>query len=280
MPQIIDTYGYHETNRLYSYLTPGNAAEVARYQPKIYFNFANNIVVWGRTLRPTILGPGDDERVPPTLFTSFQSYFGADVLGRVENWGFAMECEHGRADIHISLSILELKVKCLNSYPKLKKLFICVGAKELDSTQEYELVDLRLPVDEEREEGLLAQEFIDRWETSYRPSPDGRLRKQVPGEDYFIGKDGKAHQMIWYKQRRNLVPERGVDGIRLLCKDGLRTRHPCYYSMRELLLKNGSDLERTLCCVWMREMNVGPRGALPKLVDELNSRVGPYPLDV
>jgi len=110
----------------------------------------------------------------------------------------------------------------LGSFQGLKKLYLCLEADDVDPSRGLELVDLREKMKEEDGDEGISQEFVDGWRSAFQ------------GEGVLV----------------NGV---GMESLRIICKDGLRTR----YQLRELLLKNGASPDEVLKCVWVRDMGRG-----------------------
>lgn len=195
-----------------------NEAEVAKYAPKIYFNFERDTVVFGRTLLPRGEEPGRGRFM---ACFPYGKHFDFEQLQRIESLALSIDTDSGSDSGYIMFYYLNRHVG-LGSFQRLKKLYLCLEADDVDPSRGVELVDLREKVKkEERDEGM-AQEFVDRWRTAFK------------GEGVVV----------------NGV---GMEGLRIICKDGLSRR----YQLRELLLKNGASPDEVLKCVWVRDMGGG-----------------------
>jgi hypothetical protein len=63
---------------------------------------------------------------------------------------------------------------------------------------------------------------------------------------------------IWrtaFKGEGVVVDGMGMEGLRVICKDGLSNLKR--YQLRELLLKNGASPDEVLKCVWVRNIGGG-----------------------
>ena len=195
-----------------------NEAEVAKHAPKIYFNFERDTVVFGRALLPRGEEPG--RRKIRACFP-YGKHFDFEQLQRIENLALVIDMETRSDSGYVMLHYLNHSVR-LGSFQRLKKLYLCLEADDVDPSRGVELVDLRENVKEgEGGEGMV-QEFVDKWRIAFKG-------------------DGVV------------VHSEGMEGLRIICKDGLRRRH----KLRELLLKKGVSPDEVLKCVWVRGMGGG-----------------------
>lgn len=279
---IVHTYGYRETGREWSYVSEGNEALVASYEPRIYFNFESDVVVFGRRL-PAI---GEESTTRSASFSfGLVPYFGARVTGRIERLGFSMEEPKEGEQWHQGFWYLDMiarrqrKMKRLQEKKRyqgfiveekevlfpmdsLKQMYVCMAAGDLDSSRGLELVDLAMRKDAAIEDGK-AQEFIDRWERVFSGEPlasrRGEVRMQTSifdGSESVCYTDHPDGSKIVGFHLENYVPGKGREGIRIICKAGLRKRP----NLKQLLLLNETEQEDMLKCVWMRELRARDAG--------------------
>ena len=136
----------------------GNDAEVAKYAPKIYFNFERDTVVFGRTLLPRGVKPRSW-----TCMASFpyQDHFSFEVLQRIENLGLGLYSDSGLDSGYLVFEYLNRQIGS-GSFQRLKKLYLYVEADGLDLSRGVELMDFR------EENNKIAQKFVERWKTAFQ----------------------------------------------------------------------------------------------------------------
>ena len=191
-----------------------NEAEVARFATRIYFNFEHDMVVFGRTLLLRGEEPGRGRFV--TCFP-YGKHFDFEKLQRIESLALSIDTYSGSSPgsiMYIIFYYLNRYIR-FGSFQRLKKLHLCLGADDVDPSRGVELVDLREKVEEEEGDKGMIQEFVDRWGTVFK------------GEG-------------------TMVNGMGIEGLRIICKDGLSKR----YQLRELLLENGASPGEVLKCFW------------------------------
>lgn len=195
-----------------------NEAEVAKYAPKVYFNFARDTVVFGWTLLPRGEALG---RLRSMACFPYGRHFDFEQLQRIESLALSIDADSSSDSGSMMLSYLNRHVG-LGSFQRLKKLYLCLEADDVDPSRGVELVDLREKLKEEDGDKGMAQEFVDRWRTAFK------------GEGVAV--NGVS-----------------MDGLRIICKDGLSRRD----QLRELLLKKGASPDDVLKCVCVRDIGGG-----------------------
>jgi hypothetical protein len=212
-PRTLYKHGFSIKGKEYETVIESNEAKVPKYVPKVYFNFERDTVVFGRTLLPRGEELGRRGRV--MAYFPYGKHFDFEQLQRIESLALNIDTDSGSDSGYMIFYYLNRHVG-LGSFQRLKKLYLCLQADDVDSSRGLELVDFREKLKEEGDEGM-AQEFVDRWRTTFK------------GEGVVV----------------NGV---GMEGLRIICKDGLSGR----YQLAELLLKNGASPDEVLKCVWVR----------------------------
>lgn len=186
-------------------MTESNEAEVAKYAPKMDFNFQYDTVVFGRTLA----NERETRRWKLACFP-YQRHFDIKLLQRIENLAFTIDAdpysdtEHWRVFYYLNHHIP------LGSFQALKRVYLCLEADDLDPRRGIELVDLGERVAEEGDERI-AHKFMDRWRTIFEhegPAVDGVGMEGVRN----ICKNGLSNR----QQLRELLLKNGVSSDEVL----------------------------------------------------------------
>ncbi|KAH8594833.1 hypothetical protein B0O99DRAFT_623756 [Bisporella sp. PMI_857] len=218
MPRTVHKHWFGINGVPFETVIESNEAEVARYAPKIYFNFACDTVVFGRTLLPRGEAPGQRGRIMACF--PYGKHFDFRQLQRIERLGLSISTGSD-LDSMWSMVFYLNRHAGLGSFQRLKKLYLCLEGDDVDPGQGMELVDLRENMKEEEGDGARAREFVGRWGTALKG-----LGVVVNGE--------------------------GMEGLRTICENGLKKRH----QLRDLLLKNGASPDEVLKCVLVRNIGV------------------------
>ena len=136
----------------------GNEAEVAKYAPKIYFNFERDTVVFGRMLLPRGVEPRS--RAYMASFP-YRYHFGLEVLQKIENLGLSLNSDSGLDSGYLVFNYLNRQVGS-GSFQRLKKLYLYLEAADLDLSRGVELMDFRKRNDK------IAQKFVESWKTAFQ----------------------------------------------------------------------------------------------------------------
>jgi hypothetical protein len=147
-----------------------------------------------------------------------RNHFDFEQLQRIESLALSIDNDAGSHLGHMMFYYLNQLVG-LGSFQRLKKLYLCLEADNVDPSQGVELVDFKKKVKEEERDRGIVQEFVD------------RCRSVFEREGVVVSSVGK-------------------EALRIICKDGLRMQH----DLRELLLKNGASPDELLKCVWVRDL--------------------------
>jgi hypothetical protein len=91
-PRRLYKHGFSIKGQEYETVIESNEADVAKYAPKIYFNFERDTVVFGRTLLPRGEGPGRGRlmaRFP------YGNHFDIEKLRRIESLALSIDTDSG-----------------------------------------------------------------------------------------------------------------------------------------------------------------------------------------
>lgn len=124
----------------------GNEAEVAKYAPKIYFNFQRDTLVLGRTLLPCGEEPGRERAM---ACFPYGNHFDFAQLQWIESLALSIDTD-SRPDSGYKIFYYLNHHVGMGSFQRLKKLYLCLEADDVDPSGELELVDLREKVKERR----------------------------------------------------------------------------------------------------------------------------------
>lgn len=206
-PRMILKHGFSIKGKEYETVIESNEAEVAKYAPRIYFNFEHDTVVFGRTLLQRGQEPRHGEYL--TCFP-FNKHFEPEQLERIKNLALRIDTPLHLPFPYTMFDYLDHHIG-VGSFRRLQKLYLCLETDGVDPSRGVKLVDLREKVKEDGGDQGMAQKFVDIWKSKFN------------GEG--VGADGMD-----------------IEGVRIICKDGLRRRN----QMRELLLKNGASPDEVL----------------------------------
>jgi hypothetical protein len=202
------------------YVSPikGNAAEVEKLSPKIYFNFKHDTVVFGHLLP---LSPCRQHAVnsdESRAYWPFREQFDMEMLHKLESLSLCLNV------MREALFYLDQQVG-LQRFQRLRNLYFHLDPATYDHnthlSRKLELVDLsQNPMaDEERER--IAQRFVDRY------------REKAQNRDTVINAEG-------------------TEGVKMICKESLNNRR--HKDLRDFLLRDGSSPEDVLKCVLLRRL--------------------------
>jgi hypothetical protein len=157
-PRTVQKLGWSYKGKEMESVTESNEAEVAKYAPKIYFNFERDTLLFGRTLLPR----GEDPRLRTIMgYFPYGKLFDFKQLQRIENLALSITKDLGSDSGSKMFDYLN-RLIVLGSFQRLKKLYLCLEANDMDPSQGLELVDFNEKVKEEEGDGGITQEFVDR----------------------------------------------------------------------------------------------------------------------
>ena len=189
-------------------VTESNEAEVATYAPRIYFNFQRDTLFFGRMLERE----GDTAHQRDMACFPYEKHFESEQLQRIESLALSMDKGH------MMLTYLNHHVG-LGSFERLKNLYLCLEADNVDPSRELELLgarDMAKGPDTATAEDL-AQIFVELWKISFE-------RQGV------------------------VIVGSGLEALHSISRDGLGRQE----SLRDVLLRNGADSEELLKLRWLR----------------------------
>lgn len=113
---------------------------MAKYAPKVNFNFERDTVVFDRTLLPR----GEVEEPGRGRFMAsfpYGKHFDFEQLQRIESLALTIHTASGSDGGYRMFYYLNWQVG-LGSFQRLKKLYLCLEADDVDASRGIELVDL------------------------------------------------------------------------------------------------------------------------------------------
>jgi hypothetical protein len=148
-PRTVYKHGWSYKGIEFESVTESNEAEVAKYTPKIYFNFERDTLLFGRT---------------PCF--PYGKHFHFEQLQRIENLALSIDKDWSSQTGYLLFYHLNRHVG-RGRFQRLKKLYLCLETDDVDPRRGVELVDLREKVKEEEGDGGIAQEFVDIWRSVF-----------------------------------------------------------------------------------------------------------------